>query len=34
MRHAMALQSYNFKVEHIKGKDNVGPDLLSRVVSS
>ena len=28
----MVLQSYNFKVEHIKGKDNVGADFLSRAV--
>ena len=32
MRWALALQSYNFKVEHIKGKDNVGADFLSRTV--
>ena len=31
--HAMAmfLQSYNFKVEAIKGSENVGADYLSRV---
>ena len=32
MRWALALQSYNFKVEHIKGKDNVGAVFLSRAV--
>ena len=32
MRWALALQSYNFKVEHIKGKENVGADFLSRAV--
>ena len=32
MQWALALQSYNFKVEHIKGKDNVGADFLSRTV--
>ena len=32
MRWALALQSYNFKVERIKGKDNVGADFLSRTV--
>ena len=32
MRWALALQSYIFKVEHIKGKDNVGADFLSRTV--
>ena len=29
--HAMFLQSYNFKVEAIKGSENVGADYLSRV---
>ena len=32
MRWALPLQSYNFKAEHIKGKENVGADFLSRVV--
>ena len=32
MRWVLALQSYNFKVEHIKGKENVGADFLSRAV--
>ena len=32
MRWAMALQSYNMKVEAIKGSDNVGADYLSRVL--
>ena len=32
MRRVLALQSYNFKVEHIKGKGNVGADFLSRAV--
>ena len=32
MRWALTLQSYNFKVEHIKEKDNVGADFLSRTV--
>ena len=32
MRWALALQSYNFKVENIQGKDNVGADFLSRTV--
>ena len=32
MRWSLALQIYNFKVEHIKGKDNVGADFLSRTV--
>ena len=32
MRWAMLLQSYNMKVEAIKGSDNVGADYLSRVV--
>ena len=31
MRWAMFLQSYNFKVEAIKGSENVGADYLSRV---
>ena len=31
MRWAMLLQSYNFKVEAIKGSENVGADYLSRV---
>ena len=31
MRWAMFLQSYNFKVEAIKGSENVGVDYLSRV---
>ena len=30
MQWALALQSYNFKVGHIKGKENVDADLLSR----
>ena len=30
MRWAMFLQSYNIKIEAIKGKDNVGADYLSR----
>ena len=29
---ALVLQSYNFRVEHIKGKDNVGADFLCRAV--
>ena len=32
MRWALALQSYNLKAEHIKGKDTVGADFLSRAV--
>ena len=32
MRWALALQSYNFKVEHIKGKENAAADFLSRTV--
>ena len=32
MRWALALQSCNFKVEHIKGKDNVGAEFLSRTI--
>ena len=28
----LGLQSYNFKVEHIKGKENGGADFLSRAV--
>ena len=32
MRWAMFLQSYNMKVEAIKGSDNVGADYLSRVL--
>ena len=32
MRWVLCLQSYCFKVEHIKGSDNVGADFLSRVV--
>ena len=32
MRWALALQSYHFKVEHIKGKENIGADFLSRAV--
>ena len=31
MRRAMFLQSYNFRVEAIKGSENVGADYLSRV---
>ena len=31
MRWAMFLQSYNFRVEAIKGSENVGLDYLSRV---
>ena len=31
MRWVLALQSFVFRVEHIKGKDNVGADFLSRV---
>ena len=31
LRWAMFLQSYNFKVEAIKGSENVGVDYLSRV---
>ena len=31
MRWAMFLQSYNFRVEAIKGSENVGADYLSRV---
>ena len=31
MRWAMFLQSYNFRVEAIKGSGNVGADYLSRV---
>ena len=30
MRWVMFLQSYNFKVEAIKGSENVGADYLSR----
>ena len=32
MRWALALQSYNFKVKHIKGKDNIDAGFLSRAV--
>ena len=32
MRWALAIQSYNFKVEHIKGKGNIDADFLSRAV--
>ena len=32
MRWALALQSYIFKVEHLRGKENVGADFLSRAV--
>ena len=32
MRWALALQSYNFKVEYIQRKENVGADFLSRAV--
>ena len=32
MRWAMFLQSFNFKIQSIKGSDNVGADYLSRVV--
>ena len=32
MRWAILLQSYNMKVEAIKGSDNVGADYLSRVM--
>ena len=31
MRWILTLHSFVFKVEHIKGKDNVGADFLSRV---
>ena len=31
MRWAMFLQSYNFRVEAIKGSENVGADYLSRI---
>jgi hypothetical protein len=31
MRWAMQLQPYNFSVEAIPGKDNVGADFLSRL---
>jgi hypothetical protein len=31
MRWALALQSYRFRIESIKGTDNVGADYLSRV---
>ncbi|RUS77523.1 hypothetical protein EGW08_014707 [Elysia chlorotica] len=31
MRWVLAMQSFVFRVEHIKGKDNVGADFLSRV---
>ena len=34
MRWGLALQSYNFKVEHIKGKDTVGAVFLSRAIGS
>ena len=30
MRWVLALQNFFFRVEHIKGKDNVGADFLSR----
>ena len=32
MRRALALQSYDIKVEHIKEKENIGADFLSRAV--
>ena len=32
MRWVMFLQSYNFRVEAIKGSDNVGADYMSRVI--
>ena len=31
MRWALALQSYTFRIEAIKGSDNVGADYLSRI---
>ena len=34
MRWALALQSYNFKVEHIKGKDNVGADFSAGLLNN
>ena len=30
MRWALALQPYRFQIVHVKGRDNVGPDWLSR----
>ena len=32
MRWALALQSYKFREEGIKGKDNVGADFLSKAI--
>ena len=32
MRWALCLQGYNFRIQHVKGKDNVGADFLSRVM--
>ena len=31
MRWALSLQSYQYKIDYIKGRDNIGADLLSRV---
>jgi len=30
MRWSLALQSFSFDIEYIKGSDNVGADILSR----
>ena len=30
MRWVLSVQSFVFRVEHIRGKDNVGADFLSR----
>ena len=30
MRWSLALQPYSFRIDYIKGKDNIGADILSR----
>ena len=32
MRWALALQPFKFRLEGIKGKENVGADFLSRII--
>ena len=31
MRWALGLQTYNFRIVHIPGKENLGADILSRL---